>query len=419
MLNLKEVVNNIELVKNKLKTRGFNVNAINVINNLAISRTNLMVELQNLEFNRNKISKEIGIIRNKGGNATDLLKKVVNVKSLIENIKIKEKEVNSKIENKLLYVPNLPLDIVPIGSSENDNVEIKEHILGRGKIKDVIPHYDIGIKKEILDFKRTVKISGSRFWSYKGKGAKLLRAIQSFMLDEHTKNGYLEFIPPLIVNDNIMIGTGQLPKFKDDLFKLEGRKSYLIPTAEVPLTNLYSNEIIDLSKSKMFTAFTPCFRAEAGSGGKDMKGLIRSHQFYKVEVVKITSKEDLEEEFNKTLNDCKNIIKKLELSYREIMLCTADLGFSSERTIDLEIWIPSENRYRETSSVSSFGDFQCRRAKIRYKDKNGNNQYAYTINGSGLAIDRVIATILEIYQNKDGTITIPKVLVPYMGEEKI
>ena len=420
MLDLKNIINNKEIVIQKLKNRNFDISIIEKIFDLSKKRSKLMINIQNLKSQKNLISKKIGIKKQNHEFIEEDLNKVAKLKAKIEKINDKEKDVNRKIEKMLLYIPNLPSDNTPIGNDEKDNVIINEYQnLGRGKITNVIPHYEIGQKLDVIDFKKSVKLSGSRYWSYKGLGAKLVRALQNFMLDKHVKNGYIEWLPPLIVKDKILIGTGQLPKFEEDLFKIENSQSYLIPTAEVPLTNLFSDEIIDLSSPIAYTAFTPCFRSEAGSGGKDTKGLIRSHQFYKVELVKFTSKEDYQKEFQKTINDAKAILNDLELPFQEVELCTGDLGFAAEKTIDLEVWIPSEKKYREISSISGFNTFQSKRALIRYKDKQGKNQIAYTINGSGLAIDRIIASIFENYQNEDGSISIPKKLISYMNLEKI
>ena len=420
MIELKSIINDKEKVIQKLKTRNFDVSKIEKIFILSQKRSNLMTNLQNFKSQKNLISKNIGLKKLKKQFIENDLNKIKKIEKEIEKINDEEKDVNIKIKKMLLHIPNLPSDNTPVGNDENDNVVIKEYDnLGKGKITDVIPHYEIGQKLDIVDFKRSVKLSGSRYWSYKGLGAKLVRALQNFMLDKHIKKGYIEWLPPLIVKYDMLKGTGQLPKFEEDLFKIQNSQSYLIPTAEVPLTNLFHNEIIDLSSPIAYTAFTPCFRSEAGSGGKDTKGLIRSHQFYKVELVKFTSKEDYQKEFIKTINDAKEVLLDLELPFQEIILCTGDLGFAAEETIDLEIWIPSEKRYREISSISGFSTFQGKRASIRYKDKNNKTQISYTINGSGLAIDRVIASILENYQNKDGSITIPKKLVSYMDIGKI
>ena len=416
MLDLKKIINNSEKIKKKLSTRNFDIKLIDEIIELSKMRSKTMTKLQSLEAERNLKSKEIGIQKSKGQEISNQVQKVQEIKNQIEKTKEIEININNKIRNKLLFIPNIPSENTPIGRSEDENILIKEKWdIGRGKVINVKPHYEIAEELDIVDFQRAVKLSGSRFWAYKGYGARLVRALENYMLDTHVKNGYIEWRPPVIVKDNIMEGTGQLPKFKEDLFKIEGLNSYLIPTAEVPLTNLHNGEILDLSKPISYTSFTPCFRAEAGSGGRDTRGLIRAHQFNKVELVKFVSKEDLRNEFQKTLNDAKNILEELKLPYQELKLCSGDIGFSAEETVDLEVWIPSEQRYRETSSVSSFSDFQGRRASIRYKDSNGKNRPVFTINGSGLAIDRIVAAILENYQNNDGTIDVPEVLVSYMG----
>ncbi len=420
MINLKDIVKNKNEIKEKLASRGFDVSVIDEIISLAVKRSELMPSLQELENKRNTLSKEVGIAKSSGQDASDILKQVADVKVEIEKIESKEIEVNKDIEKLLLTVPNIPSETTPVGKDEESNVLIKEHgELGRGKVTGVIAHHEIATKMGIVDFERSVKISGTRFWSYIGDGAKLVRALETFMLNTHVDNGYLEIIPPLLVSTKTMQGTGQLPKFADDLFKVEGSDKWLIPTAEVPLTNFYAGEILDLNNPISLTAYTPCFRDESSSGGKDMKGLIRGFQFNKVEVVKIVKPSDVEKEFNKTYTEIKGLLEALELPHQELELCTGDLGFSAERTIDLEVWIPSENRYRETSSISSFSSFQARRASLKYKDENGKNDFASTINGSGLAIDRIMAAILENYQNADGSITIPKVLVPFMGKETI
>lgn len=419
MLDLKEIIKNPEEYKARLAQKKVDTKLVDEILSLAAVRSEVMTKLQSLEAERNKLSKEIGLLKSKGQSADEVMARVAEIKSGIEQINGTEKEVNDKITSLLLVIPNVTLPSVPVGKDDSENVIIAKHVIGRGEVAGVKSHYDIAEALDIVEFERAVKLSGTRFWAYKGMGSRLVRALENFMLDTHTKNGYTEWRTPVIVKSEIMQGTGQLPKFKDDLFKLEGMDAYLIPTAEVTLTNMYNGEIIDLSTPWSFTGFTPCFRAEAGSGGKDMRGLIRAHQFNKVELVKLSSLEDKETCFNDMLRDAKGILEALELPYQELQLCTGDTGFSSERTIDLEVWIPSEQRYREISSVSSCGQFQGRRASIRYKNKEGKNEYACTFNGSALAIDRTVAAILENYQNPDGSITVPKVLVPYMGVEVI
>ena len=418
MLNLKYIISNTNDVKKKLDTRGFDISVIDEIVTLAQKRTKVLINIQKLESERNTLSKEIGILKSNRENTDEIMTKVLSIKKGIESIKDEVEDVNLKIRKHLLAVPNLPSDKTHIGSSEDDNKVINSFINGRGKITGVKANYDIGKELDIVDFDTAVKLSGSRFWSYKGSGSRLVRALENFMLDVHTKNGYIEWRLPLLVKSSMLEGTGQLPKFKDDFFKVEGRDLYLIPTAEVPLTNIHNNEIINVDKPIKYTGFTPCFRSESGSGGKDMKGLIRSHQFNKVELVKFVKPEVAALEFDKTLKDAMSILNMLELSFRTIELCTGDIGISAKRTIDLELWLPSEKRYREVSSVSWFGDYQSRRASIRYRTNEGN-KHPHTINGSALAIDRVIAAILEVYQNKDGSIDIPKVLQKYMGIDKI
>ena len=414
MLDLKVITQDSEQIKNKLESRGFDSSLIDKVVELSKVRSEEMTKLQSLESERNKISKEIGILKKNGESADHIFARVKEIKEEIETLKVTEQKVNADIREILMGIPNIPNSETPYGKDEDENVPIADHILGRGLVEGVKAHFDIATDLDIVDFERAVKLAGTRFWAYKGLGSRLVRALENFMLDEHVSRGYTEFRPPVVAKRNILEGTGQLPKFEDDLFKLEGTDSFLIPTAEVPLTNMYAGEIVDLSTPMTFTAFTLCFRAEAGSAGRDTRGLIRAHQFNKVEIVKLVTAEQKEEEFNKSLADAKNILEKLELPFRELRLVTGDIGFSAEQTIDLEVWLPSEGKFREISSVSSFGDFQARRAMIRYKDGKSTN-YAHTINGSGLAIDRTVAAILENYQNEDGSITVPKVLVPYMN----
>lgn len=416
MLNLKYVLENEKKVKEALKNRNFDLKQFNELIKEANKRGKLMFEAQSKKAELTKFSKEFAANKNNKTKLAKLQKEVAAIKK--EQVALEEaaRNIEKKVNDILIRIPNISMEDVPLGKDENQNKVIKNHDkLGRGLVSGVQPHYVVAKDLDIIDLERAVKMSGSRFVIYKGLGARLARAIMNFMLDLHTKNGYEEYSVPVIVKPEILFGTGQLPKFKEDLFALEDAQSYLIPTAEVPLTNYYNNEIIDLSKPIRMTAFTECFRSEAGSSGKDTRGIIRNHQFKKVELVKIVSEKDWEAEFNQMLEQAKSVLEELEIPYRELLLCTGDLGFSSRKTIDLEVWLPSEIKYREISSVSYMGDFQARRAMIRYKNENGENVYAHTMNGSGLAIDRLIAAILENYQNKDGSITIPKKLVPYMG----
>ena len=421
MLDLKYILNNKNYIIKKLSTRNYDISNIEKIVKLIEKRNQLIFKLEKLLAKKNELSQEIGIQKRNKQNPEKLINEVNLLKEEIDKIELKADKSINKVNELVLQIPNIPYDDVPIGHSDLDNVVIKEHpTLGRGLVKNVEPHYDIAAKLDIIDFSRAVKLAQTRFVLYKKEGAALIRALENFMLDTHIKNGYEEIMPPHIVNSKMLYGTGQLPKFKEDLFKLEGNDLWLIPTAEVPVTNYHYDEILDLSKPKKYVAYTKCFRSEAGSGGRDTRGIIRQHEFHKVELVKVVKQEDGMTEWEKMVNDAKNILELLEIPYREVMLSTGDIGFSSAKTIDLELWIPSEEKYRETSSISICNDFQARRAKIRYRNDEGKTTYAFTMNGSGLAIDRVMAAILENYQNKDGSIDIPKVLIPYMnGLEKI
>ena len=421
MLDLKYILNNKNYIIKKLSTRNYDISNIEKIVKLIEKRNQLIFKLEKFLAKKNELSQEIGIQKRNKKNPEKLINEVNLLKEEIDKIELKADKSINKVNELVLQIPNIPYDDVPIGHSDLDNVVIKEHpTLGRGLVKNVEPHYDIATKLDIIDFSRAVKLAQTRFVLYKKEGAALIRALENFMLDTHIKNGYEEIMPPHIVNSKMLYGTGQLPKFKEDLFKLEGNDLWLIPTAEVPVTNYHYDEILDLSKPKKYVAYTKCFRSEAGSGGRDTRGIIRQHEFHKVELVKVVKQEDGMTEWEKMVNDAKNILELLEIPYREVMLSTGDIGFSSAKTIDLELWIPSEEKYRETSSISICNDFQARRAKIRYRNDEGKTTYAFTMNGSGLAIDRVMAAILENYQNSDGSISIPKVLIPYMnGLEKI
>ena len=421
MLDLKYILNNKNYIIKKLSTRNYDISNIEKIVKLIEKRNQLIFKLEKLLAKKNELSQEIGIQKRNKKNPEKLINEVNLLKEEIDKIELKADKSINKVNELVLQIPNIPYDDVPIGHSDLDNVVIKEHpTLGRGLVKNVEPHYDIATKLDIIDFSRAVKLAQTRFVLYKKEGAALIRALENFMLDTHIKNGYEEIMPPHIVNSKMLYGTGQLPKFKEDLFKLEGNDLWLIPTAEVPVTNYHYDEILDLSKPKKYVAYTKCFRSEAGSGGRDTRGIIRQHEFHKVELVKVVKQEDGMTEWEKMVNDAKSILELLEIPYREVMLSTGDIGFSSAKTIDLELWIPSEEKYRETSSISICNEFQARRAKIRYRNDEGKTTYAFTMNGSGLAIDRVMAAILENYQNSDGSIDIPKVLIPYMnGLEKI
>ncbi|WP_456456629.1 serine--tRNA ligase [Thermovibrio sp.] len=382
-------------------------------------RRALLTEIEQLKAKRNKLSREIGELFKKGER-----EKALKIKAEVEKIseRAKElekelKEVEEKFQNLILSIPNPPHPSVPVGEDESDNVVVR--VWGEKPEFDFtpLPHWEIAEKNGILDFKRAAKLSGSRFVIYRKWGAKLERALINFMLDLHTEeHGYEEIIPPFLVNTQTMTGTGQLPKFKDDLYKIEGEDLWLIPTAEVPLTNIHAGEILEEKElPKYYTAYTPCFRKEAGAHGRDVRGIMRLHQFNKVELVKIVHPENSYQELEKLVKEAERVLQLLGLHYRVVELCTGDLGFSAAKTYDIEVWIPSQNRYREISSCSNCEDFQARRAKIRYRDKNGKVRYVHTLNGSGLAVGRTVIAILEQYQQKDGSVKIPEVLKDYMN----
>ena len=365
---------------------------------------------------KNELSNEIAKLKKSGSIPSD---KIDHLKALGKNIELTGqnlKEIEKKWDDMILVIPNIPHDTVPVGISEEDNKVVKVHGEKPSFAFEPKPHWEIGENLDILDFKRAAKITGSRFTIYKSFGALLERALINFMLDLHTcEHGYTEILPPFMVNRDTMTGTGQLPKFEEELFKLEGLDYFLIPTAEVPVTNIFYNEILreELLPIK-YVAYTPCFRKEAGAHGKDTRGLTRQHQFNKVELVKFSSPENSYEELEGLLLDAEDVLKKLNIHYRVSMLCTSDLGFSSAKTYDIEVWLPGQNIYREISSCSNFETFQARRAKIRYRKSNGKTDLVHTLNGSGLAIGRTVMAVMENYQTEDGGITLPEALRPYV-----
>lgn len=416
MLDIKMIRQNVAMVKEKLATRNVDEVKINEFVALDEKRRAELVKVEELKKLRNDVSGEIAQLKRNKENADD---KIAQMKKVGEEIKALDEQI-AKIDEELTAIattlPNLPHESTPIGKDEDDNVEVRRHGTVREFDFEAKPHWEIAENLGILDFERGAKVSGSRFVFYKGLGARLERAIYNFMLDEHGKEGYTEVIPPYIVNSHSMFGTGQFPKFKEDVFQLANTDLTLIPTAEVPLTNYYNGEILEeVDLPVYFTALSPSFRSEAGSAGRDTRGLIRLHQFNKVEMVKLTKPEESYNELEKMTQNAENILQKLNLPYRVVALSTGDMGFSAAKTYDLEVWIPAQDTYREISSCSNCEDFQARRAMIRYRDENGKVQYVHTLNGSGLAVGRTVAAILENYQNEDGSVTIPEVLVPYMG----
>ncbi|ENY69407.1 seryl-tRNA synthetase [Mycoplasmopsis bovigenitalium] len=416
MLNIKYIQENKQKVRDLLEKRNFNVEIYDELLSLLEKRGKCMFDAQSKKAELSKFGKQFVEFKDDKNKLNELKLQASKLKEEQAQLEEIAKKLEQKTEEILHIIPNIALDDVPVGDSDKQNIVIATHDkLGRGLVSGVKAHHEIARDLNLVDFDRGVKLSGTRFVVYSGLGARLTRAIQNFLLDLHTENGYIEYSTPVITKPEILFGTGQLPKFKEDLFSVDSNGWYLIPTAEVTLTNLLNNEIVDLTKPQCYTAFTECFRSEAGSSGKDTKGIIRLHQFKKVELVKITNEKDALIEFEKMLIQAKKTLELLEIPFREVQLCTGDTGFSSRKTIDLEVWLPSEIKFREISSVSYMGDFQARRAMIRYRDEHGNTQYAHTMNGSGVAIDRLVAAILENYQNPDGTISVPKALIPYMG----
>ncbi|MBS7578207.1 MULTISPECIES: serine--tRNA ligase [unclassified Enterococcus] len=416
MLDIKQIRQNFDFVAEKLATRGVKAETIAELKNLDEKRREMLVKSETLKQERNTVSEEIAMAKRQKEDATDQIKAMQNVAKEIKAIDTQLAEVDEKLSYLASILPNLPHDDVPIGKDEADNVEVRRNGQAPKFDFEPKPHWEIGEALGILDFERGAKVTGSRFLFYKGLGARLERALYNFMLDEHGKEGYTEMITPYMVNSDSMYGTGQFPKFKEDVFQLENSDYTLIPTAEVPLTNYYRGEILDNQALPIyFTALSPSFRSEAGSAGRDTRGLIRLHQFHKVEMVKFTSKETSYDELEKMTKNAENILEKLGLAYRVVALSTGDMGFSAAKTYDLEVWIPAQNTYREISSCSNTEDFQARRAGIRYRNNEGKTEYVHTLNGSGLAVGRTVASILENYQNADGSVTIPEVLIPYMG----
>jgi seryl-tRNA synthetase len=421
MLDIKFIADNCELVKQKLNTRGDYSSMIDCAIQAYDNKREAQKQADELRNRRKTISSEIGKLKSKGEDISELMEDVEIIKESLEKYEAQEKESSARLKEILLSIPNVPDESVPVGADESANKEIKRH--GEPRKFDFTPkaHYEIAEELDILDFERGTKIAGSGFTLYKGLGARLERALINFMIDTHIKNGYNEMFLPFMVNADSLLGTGQLPKFAEDLYKIEGEEIYLNPTAEVALANIYRNEILsetDLPIS--LVAYSPSFRKEAGSYGKDTRGIIRQHQFNKVELVKYATPTASEAEHKKMLEDAENILRLLGLPYRVVALSTGDLGFASAKTYDVEVWLPSMNAYKEISSVSNCLDFQARRADIRYRGKDMKKpEYVHTLNGSGLAVGRTVVAILENYQQADGSVKIPEILTDYMKGKKI
>ena len=419
MLDIKRIRTNKEEVIESLNSRFGNYNIDKVLE-LDEKRREIIFEVENKKARQNEVSKQVPKLKKDGIDVSDLFKEMKALSDEIKELDTKVKDLDEEIRKELLSIPNTPNKDIPIGKSDEDNVEIRKFLEPKKFDFEVKAHWDLGVDLDILDFERAVKISGSRFSVFKGLGAKLERALINFMLDLHSNQGYEEVGVPVLINRNSMYGTGQLPKFEDDMFHVPSKDMFLAPTAEVPVTNLLANEILEFEKlPTYYTAFTYCFRQEAGSAGRDTRGLIRNHQFDKVEMVKFVNPENSYDELEKLTNDAEEILKLLEIPYRVVCLCTGDIGFTSAKTYDIEVWMPSYGRYVEISSCSNFEDFQARRANIRYRDTDGKVKFVHTLNGSGLAVGRTFAAVLENYQREDGSIEIPYVLRKYMGLDEI
>ena len=417
MLDIKKIESDLENVKSILKNRNFDVSLVDEIVSLNKSRKSLTTSSETKKADINKLSREIGELKKNKQNADHLMNQVATLKSEMEVDANQLEQVLQKQNSLLLNIPNLPDPTVPVGKDEEANVEVKRWGNPRAFDFSPVDHADLGEKLGMLDFESAAKITGARFVVYKGAVARLERALINFMLDHQTSKGFTEMMTPFIAHERSLIGTGNLPKFEDQLFKLHAEQPwYLIPTSEVTLTNLKREQIIEENEFPfLYAAYSPCFRSEAGSHGKDVKGLIRMHQFNKVEMVSICSPLQSEEIHQKMVASATEILEKLGLPYRQITLCTGDMGFASQKTYDLEVWVPSQNKFREISSISNCGDFQARRANIRFRNKEGKVEFAHTLNGSGLAVGRTVVAILENYQQKDGSVQVPEVLWPYMG----
>jgi len=420
VLDTRFVRENIETLKESLEKRSYILSLDEFLSN-EDKRLSLMRESEDLRNKRNVVTDQIAILKRQKQDASKLIDEMKSVATRIKELDEKIKILEEKTSDFLLIVPNIPHESVPAGKDETENIEVRKWGEPRSFDFEPLNHWDIGEMLEIIDFERATKIAGSRFALMKGLGARLERALMNFMLDLNTTKGYSEVFPPIIVNRESMTGTGQLPKFEMELFKISDPEFYLIPTAEVPVTNIHRDEILlEKDLPLYYTAYTPCFRREAGSYGKDVRGLIRQHQFNKVELVKFVKPEDSYHELELLTRDAEDILQKLGLPYRVVELCTGDLGFAASKTYDLETWLPGQQRYREISSCSNFTDFQARRANIRFKrEGKKGTEFVHTLNGSSLAIGRTLVAVLENYQQKDGSVVVPEVLRPYMGIEAI
>jgi len=421
MLDIKILRTEPDRIREALKKRNSDLDITPAID-FDVKRRELLTEVEQKKAKQNEITKKVPAMKKAGENTDAIFDEMRKLSDEIKEIDKQVSEIDEELKMFMLKIPNIPSDTIPVGKDDSDNVEVRKY--GEPRKFDFEPkaHWDIGEDLDILDFERGAKLTGTRFTVYKGLGARLERAVIQFFLNTNTEeSGYTEIFPPYMVNRASMTGTGQLPKFEEDAFKVANTDYFMIPTAEVPVTNLHRDEILDGSQLPIYyTAYSACFRAEAGSAGRDTRGLIRQHQFNKVEIVKFVKPETSYDELEKLTNDSEKLLQKLGLPYRVVCLSTGDIGFSSAKTYDLEVWMPSYGRYVEISSCSNFEDYQARRANIKYKETPKDKaQFVHTLNGSALAVGRTVAAILENFQNDDGTVTIPEVLVPYMGTDKI
>ena len=416
MLDIKFVRDNLDVVKTMLKNRN-NPLDLDGFTDLEKKRREILSETEQLKTKRNSVSKQIGAMKKAGEDTSAISAEMREVGNKISDLDGQLRDIEAELRDILLHIPNIPKDDVPIGKDDTENPEVRRW--GEPRKFDFEPkaHWDIGEALDILDAERAGKVTGARFTFYKGLGARLERACINFMMDLHaTKHGYKEMLAPYIVNKDSMIGTGQLPKFAEDMFKLEGLDYYLVPTAEVPTTNYHRDEILNGDQlPEYFSCYTACFRAEAGAAGRDSRGLIRQHQFNKVELIKFTKPEESWDELESMVNAAEDVLKILEIPYRVVLLCTGDMSFTSAKTYDIEVWMPAQNKYREISSCSNCLDYQARRANIKFRrDMKSKPEFVHTLNGSGIAVGRTVAAILENYQQEDGSVIVPKALIPYM-----
>ncbi|MGM9944429.1 MAG: serine--tRNA ligase [Lysinibacillus sp.] len=422
MLDIKRVRDNFEEVKKVLLTRNEDLGNFDEFEVLDAKRRELIAKTEVLKAERNKASEQIAVMKRNKEDATEAITRTRELGDEIKVLDVELREVEEKFDYMMMRLPNIPHESVPVGETEDDNVEV--YTWGEKPTFDFEPkpHWDVATDNEIVDFERAGKVTGSRFLFYRGLGARLERALMSFMMDLHSdEHGYEEMLPPVIINRDSLTGTGQLPKFEEDVFKLEGLDYFMAPTAEVPVTNFYRDEILDGEMlPKGFAAYSACFRSEAGSAGRDTRGLIRQHQFNKVELVRFVKPEESYEQLELLTGHAEKVLQLLNLPYRKLLMNTSDLGFTAAKKYDLEVWFPTQDMYREISSISNFEDFQARRANIRFRREQGAKpEFVHTLNGSGLAVGRTVAAILENYQQADGSVKVPDVLVPYMGGKKV